>query len=926
MRKNKYFREGTITVKVVDGLTITDLKASKVNVLTATFAAPVDTDDVTVAVSKNNNAVDATVTWNEEKTIATITTTAKMTVGTYTVKATSKTDASKVTEKSVEIENQYVASIQILNDVALTGSKMVSGSAVDAMQAYVYYKVLDQYGEDLTASTSIQWSTSCRITETQRSEGKLTLERTDDKAFTYGEQIYVTGVYTKTGISVNSTLTIGAAQALHGIEMAGFVKKNTSKLLDSLPSGFKTGEYYLVYDAVDQNGNALKADEKYSQDQITFISDNVLVIREIKGGATTVVIDGHEYNAILVEPGDYVNRGGEVNITAIATKTANKSQKNYVVGMNQILTSFTMSSPSEIIADGESIEIPFQALDQDGEKITNFVTLADNLNKLNFSVSDGQVILAEQNDGTAKLVYYDKAVGWDESVTTDGIDRTVSITSVVVGGGSDNLLLSISDKARPDAISAVDMDSALMEGATVTIDNTKFTFLDQYGRTINSLNYGISGRDNGFFEATKNGGVPGLDFSGYAYNIVMEYKGNKDALVTSGGISADTPFALVDLGLNGSVSAEVDAKTRTSLTGNTFTFAIAKAKKDDRTLVNKYENVSTVYNKTFAVVDISQVRNFTVADFNKQYVNTPKSDFQTGQLGNINNSNVTNPAIGANIPGTHTQTVILKGSFNGTSVTVPSQYYTVAGTKVGATNAAVAALGENIISAVSDQAIKWSDLYDVTTSAYLRKDTSDLVKVTIYEVYSNETNGQPALGTPLTLNAGTVTESAILKDSVSKTIIISDAKPRATTLQVPETYTVNPTNTSFAAVSIWNAIEGMNNRNYTHTVLDQYGIERTNITQAYKLSQIEESAGYADNNFAVSGNDTSNATAIGAERADTFVLTIAVTDNEYRNVIAKDIKVTVGADTNAKVVNNTNIYTDVLKKLYLEEQRKATLK
>ena len=66
--------------------------------------------------------------------------------GTYTLTAASKADTTKKSEKSVEIENQYVADIQILNDVALTGRGTLGpNSAKDeaAARAFVYYKVLD---------------------------------------------------------------------------------------------------------------------------------------------------------------------------------------------------------------------------------------------------------------------------------------------------------------------------------------------------------------------------------------------------------------------------------------------------------------------------------------------------------------------------------------------------------------------------------------------------------------------------------------------------------------------------------------------------------------------------------------------------------------------------------------------------------------
>lgn len=927
VRNGKYFREAKITVKVVDGLTITDLKASKVNILTATFAAPVDTDDVNVTVTKGTNKVDATVAWNEDKTVATITTTAKMTVGTYTVTAASKTDETKKAEKSVEIENQYVAEIQILNDIALTGSKVVSGDAIDAMEAYVYYKVVDQYGEDLTASTSIQWSTSTgNNPEVQRSEGKLILTRSDQKAFTYGEQIYVTGVYTRTGVSVNATLTIGTAQALHAIEMAGFVKKNTTTLVQTLPSGFKSGEYYLVYDAVDQNGNALKADATYAggtNNQITFISDNVLVIREIKGDstnqATTVVLDGHEYNAIPVIPGEYVDRGGEVNITAIATRTGNRTVKNYVVGQNQILASFDMSDPAGTVADGETFEIPFRALDQNGDAITNFVTLSDNLNKLNFSVSEGRVELKEQNDGTAKLFYHDATINWNNSVATDGIDRTVSITSVVVGGSSDNQLLSISDKARPDAISSIALSTAYLEGDSVAIDKLNtFTFLDQYGRPMDPAKYGS--KDNGFFQASASGVIPGNDFSDFKYDIVIEYKGSNLAL-TTGAVQASGDVNIIGSG----ITVNTAANTQTSLAGNTFNFAIAKARNANQADPTKYENVSPVKAHTFAVVDINQVRNFTVNDFAKQHVQTNNSSAQTGQLAGLKSDNVTGAALGATIPTGYSQTVVLKGTYNGASVTVPARYYTVLGKKVSATSGAVT-LGENVIQSASSGAIKWSDLYDVTTSNYLRKDTTDTIKVTVYEVFSNGVSAasQPAMGIELSTNAPATNGGIILKDSVSKVITISDALPVVTTLNLPETYLVTPTDTGFTAESIWTAIDTGLHNSYGCIVLDQYGVHMCDkVNKTYKLSKIEEAAGYAENNFAVSGNDTASASATGAERGDTFVLTITAAKDGV--AISKDINVTVGSDTHAILTDSANTYVDVLKKDFLEKQRLNTL-
>ncbi len=951
VRKNKYFREGKIKVVVTEGVGITELKATKVNVLTATFATPVDTDDVTLTVTRGNKTVPTSnIVWNEDKTIATITTTAKMMAGTYTLTAASKADTTKKSEKSVEIENQYVADIQILNDVALTGRGTLGpNSAKDeaAARAFVYYKVLDQYGEDLTASTSIQWSTSCGAPErNDRGIGKLTLKRTDDKAFTYGEQIYVTGVYAKTGKSVNATLTVGAEQALDSVEMIGFVKKNTATLRDSLPIGFKSGEYYLVFDALDQNGNFFTPSAELP-DEATFISDNVLLVSEIKNNTstvkTTIVVEGHEYNAVMVAPGQFVDRGGEVNITAIATKTGKQTKKNFVVGQNQILTSFAMSSPVDVVSDGEAnVEIPFRALDQNGEEITNFVTLADNLNQLTFNTSDGVVKLAEEDDGTAKLLYSDNTKyqglnGWAYSETTDGIDRTISITAVVVSGGTDSLLLSISDKARPDSIEAVKVDSVMVEGTMKRLGLDDFTFRDQYGRVMIG--------DNNFFEAAKDGGLKGMDFSGYKYDVVMSYTGNGGLVevshagitstineTTNGAINA-TPLQISThpkslsyggIQTNGNATFITNTKITNSAAGNIFTFAIAKAATSGSN-ANVYETVSTEYKKNFTVVDISQVRNFAVKDFNKLYVETDKTPDITGVAGtDISGKIMENVSSAAINPG-YEQNVVVTGTYNGNTVTIPAGYYTVKGNKVSSTNGAISLTGTAITFADKD-AIKYSDLYNANAANYVRKDTSDIITVRVYKVFANENDPSGVLaGTVLPLTTSAVTAAspfAINIAAVNKNIVISDAAPVVTKINAPDTITINPTKTVIRASDIMAKIEQYANHGSlgwwaghgyagTCVIENQYGksmmLDNTTPTGAtitYRISSIQESDGFADNNFTVDQNDSFNTNISGAERGDTFVLTITAKDSSNGVTVSKDVLVTVGADTEAILTTN----------------------
>lgn len=78
----------------------------------------------------------------------------------------------------------------------------------------------------------------------------------------------------------------------------------------------------------------------------------------------------------------------------------------------------------------------------------------------------------------------------------------------------------------------------------------------------------------------------------------------------------------------------------------------------------------------------------------------------------------------------------------------------------------------------------------------------------------------------------------------------------------------------------------------------------TGATITYRISSIQESDGFADNNFTVDQNDSFNTNISGAERGDTFVLTITAKDSSNGVTVSKDVLVTVGADTEAILTTN----------------------
>jgi len=874
--------------------------AKKANVLAVEFNNEVDTENVTLTVKKGASKVSVDKTeWSTNKKVATITTTANMTAGTYTVEA--KIDEETTLTASVEVKNQYVAEIKILNEVALTNEA--------STRAYVYYDVVDQYGESMRNAASIEWSFSAQRDVEKRSEGLIILKKDDkgEAVFTYGEKIYVTGVYPKNGTTVTAVLSVGPKQAIDSVEIFGFVKKGTTTILSTLPAGFKKNEYYMIYKVADQNGNPIVADaieNPVTSSAVTFISDNVLVIQGFdKDSETTLNIDGTEYYAIMVDPGVNVNVGGEVNITAISNKTGNKTVKNIAVGEYQILTSFTMSMPSGVIADGEKVEIPFTALDQNGNEIKNFVTLArqSDFNRLTLTASTGNFYLKENDDGTASLIYEDKDPGWDDSQTTDGIDRTVSLSAVVVGGSTDSLMLSIQDKARPVAIADVAFDTVLVKDGSDEIKFEDITFIDQYGRKFDK------GNDNGFFKHANTEGLKGNDFAGYKFAVRVTLKGENGLFKIEGDGNAvkvyETPTPatieqVIDLyGADDVVilKALAPENVSTAKSGVTLKFEIVKYANNEVKKYEKATSVSPAKNFALTVVDIKAVSGFTVDDLNKFYVETAKSGDLTGVSGSIKigeqGIEIDDPIDDATIRNEYKQEVVVKGKYAGKEVKIPAKYLEIVSNKLSAS-------GENpaVIDAVYEDGFKWSDFYDATTARYIRKDAEFKIDVVIKDVVnkSKDKSGNDVVD---------------VVDVISKDVLASDEAPKMSTITGPDAITYNPTN-GVIIIEVNNEDGKILGEEFKFK--DQYGVDYA-VTPTFKVSSIvENEEGYADNSFTVSGNDTKKVEIKGAERGDTFVLTIKAGN------VTKVVNITVGADNNAKITKEGNVYKEELLKKLVE--------
>ena len=762
----EYWTDQTAEVEEADGqIEITSAEAKAADKIAVTLAEPVDADDTVITLTKGTDAFAIEAEWAETNDSVSLTTAAKLSKGTYTVTLASMTDETNTDSADVEVKDQTVTEIVILNDVALTNK--------DKDIAYAYYDVKDQYGKSMRSSTSITWAGSCTITP-NKTNGQLKLTKVaDGDDWVYGEKIYVTGVNTKTGVAKSKELTVGTEQNLYKIEMVGFVKKGTADIIDAkdgLPKGFKEGEYYMLFNAYDQNGDKLAADDIDKED-VTFITSDPLIIKELTkiNEPNAITIGGEEYNAVEVTPGIKVATGGEVTIDAIANKTGNKTSVVFNVGEDPVVATFTLSAPSATIADGDSIEIPFKAETADGKAITSFRTIAKQktFNTVTFNASDGNLDLVETDTGAAKLVWTDKTMPWSDPQTTDGIDRPVLLTVIVVGGEGDNERIDVQDKRRPDSIADVKMDKAYVADATITLTNTSsFQFYDQYGALIDEDGDATDyGDDNGFFDAAADlTTLKGTGFAGYAFGVRIKNAG-------SGAITYDT--AESDAPADNITAEDLDGDTyvvtnetkavfntdptvQTAQTNEGFKFEIAKIDTEgdlDPTLSTDWEALSSSKYFQTAVVPISAVKNLYVDELDTFYVGsldvTGDKIIASSKLADLKDTALTVTAnedggiYGGNTK-TYDQNIIVKGTYNGLSVTVPAHYYEISANKLKATgnNTKGDDGTERNFDAIipydeddSPKGLQAADLYDKTTSKGVFKLATDEVTATVYDLY-----------------------------------------------------------------------------------------------------------------------------------------------------------------------------------------------
>ena len=234
-------------------------------------------------------------------------------------------------------ETRATLASSVCTSIVIIGENNQISTNETGTEAYIYYDVIDQYGNSIRSSVDIIWAFSDAAEQSvDTSLGRITIKKSADGSESYicGTKLYLTGCDLESGVVVNEILNIGVPEVIDEVDLVGFVnsKWNQSKIETSLPSNFEKDTWHLLYTAKNQYGNLLAA-EKYDTEKITLIVDNPLLVDcSSRAAGDLYTINDTRYASIVVNPGPYADQNGKVEFKIISNKTGRQSQKSFEVG------------------------------------------------------------------------------------------------------------------------------------------------------------------------------------------------------------------------------------------------------------------------------------------------------------------------------------------------------------------------------------------------------------------------------------------------------------------------------------------------------------------------------------------------------------------------------------------------------------------
>ena len=436
----------TVTAKEEEKV---ELTATQTGSKQVTLTSSNDLTGATITVKKGANTVASTATINGKEAVITLG--ANIAAETYTVVVAEETttfvgEASKVT--TIE-----------LGDIAVADKGVVLPTTAAGNTATVAYRVLNQFGEDLTKSTSLTVNASMPATV---SAGKVTLTLPVNTK--QNDIASIVLIYTNTGVNVSKTVTISNASVVSEVAFEGIYNKEGKTLTEGT---LAADSFYLLVDLKDQYGNAI-TDPAVANAGV--IVTPAAGLTNVTFGALKKVTIGTETKLALPLNAGSIN-AGSVTVLLIAKNTGKNTQTTFDVA-NGIKVDTFSATPVDMVVGGEKAVFEFTAVDTYGNEIKHPKKEMFNTFPSGFDFEKNA------KTGATELVYTAAAgVAVDTPVVTNFITKTNKVVTVN---------FTVKKDAYPVAITSVDEDftPGVLAGETNVLNLSDVVFEDQYGRTM----------------------------------------------------------------------------------------------------------------------------------------------------------------------------------------------------------------------------------------------------------------------------------------------------------------------------------------------------------------------------------------------------------------------------------------------------------
>ena len=494
---------------VVEEAALVSLEATGAKKLTATLSKEATVTAADLVVKKGNITVTpADVTVDGTKVVITLG--SKIVEGTYSVTYKEKTvEVATKDETLTELKTVGTDFAQLSWDVEVGAQQTTVGTpvtrgALGYVAAQIEYQALNQYGEPMNAEINNVVSSfggEVRCTEpTVKKNGVIQVWNIAATLGILGNSGRII-IVSKNGVSTSNDVTFAEESKLAKLELAGIYNNATSAFVDAIPATKAIANYKLLFKAYDQYGYQLTGNTGLAKINGQSISQAQVLtnvkVADVDGtgklsGVDEVTVNDVDYVQfdLASSDTDSTAKAGTLQIIVVGDRFGTALNETVSVSQINLIKSFTMTAP-ERIYNADDNEISFEALDENGNKVTSY----KELKKLVSFKSDatGEFHFEKNTDGSAKLIYtpaVNEATTYTSTLSNkQSTVRALTVTCNADYSAADQLVttktFTVYQKKIPMSIVKYKGTLGTEDGSNdIFLYKSKFVFEDQYGNTL----------------------------------------------------------------------------------------------------------------------------------------------------------------------------------------------------------------------------------------------------------------------------------------------------------------------------------------------------------------------------------------------------------------------------------------------------------